>query len=670
MKDFEGRKRVVIEKVSPQVNGGKYPAKRTEGEPCTVSADVFSDGHETIQAKLLYRKLGRGRRKWEDLPMSPVGNDRYKATFIPMDIGSWEFTIEAWVDHFTSWQLGLKKKFEANQDVSVELQIGNQFMEEARERLTGAQAKLLQKKIVEYNEQQEQAAAVAFAFDEELKELMYASHYNNPDLKQYETALPLEVERKLARFSAWYEFFPRSTAEEPGQHGNFRSSMRILPRIAQMGFNIIYLPPIHPIGEVNRKGKNNATNAQPGDAGSPWAIGSKEGGHKSLHPELGSMEDFEAFVLEANRQGMEVAIDYALQCAPDHPYVKEHPQWFKWRPDGTVQYAENPPKKYQDVLPINFENDDWQNLWKELKSIFDFWIAKGVTVFRVDNPHTKPFVFWEWVIAEVRKKNPEIIFLAEAFTRPRVMERLGKIGFTQSYTYFTWRESQDELREYLEELTSAPVKDFFRPNFWPNTPDILPPHLTTGGEAAHLARMMLAATLSSNWGMYGPVYEFAMTQPMPTKEEYINNEKYEIKHWDWEAKTPVSESITQVNRIRRENEALQFTNNLYLTDTDNSNLMAYAKRSPDGSNIVLVVVSLDFNYKQSGWVKVPLYQLGLPTDISYQVHDLMSGHTYHWHNEWNYVELGPQSTMGHIFRLELPQQVKLQHPNLQSFITE
>ena len=653
MKNYEGRKRVVIEHISPQIDGGKYPAKRTVNEPCTVTADIFSDGHDLIRSKLLYRQ--QGKRKWQESLMEPLGNDVYAATFTPDAMGMWEFTIQGWVDHFESWKHGLKKKFEANQAVEVELQIGVQLMEEGISRLSGAQAKRLQKKLNEFSEIEAPAAGVTAAFDEELAELMYATHYNNPDVSEYQPYSLLDVERERARFSAWYEFFPRSTSREPGQHGNFQTSKEILPRIAEMGFDVVYLPPIHPIGEEHRKGRNNATIAQPGDVGSPWAIGSKEGGHKSIHSELGSMDDFKEFVQEANRQGLEVALDYALQCAPDHPYVKEHPQWFKWRPDGTVQYAENPPKKYQDVLPINFENDDWQNLWKELKSIIDFWIEKGVKIFRVDNPHTKPFHFWEWMIGEVRKKHPEIIFLAEAFTRPRIMERLAKVGFTQSYTYFTWRISQEELKEYMGELTTAPLKDFFRPNFWPNTPDILPPHLTRGGQPAHIVRMLLAATLSGNWGMYGPVYEFGMTQPMPAKEEYIDNEKYEVKHWDWEAQTPIRDAITRINHIRKENDALQYTNNIILTDTDNPNLFAFVKKSPHSENIVLIVVNLDFEWKQSGWIKVPLVQLGLNTEANYKVHDLFSGHSYHWQKEWNYVELNPQAVPAHVFRLEFEQ---------------
>lgn len=652
IQNYEGRKRVIIEKVTPQLECGAYPAKRTINEPITVEADVFTDGHDVIQAKVIYRQVGK--RQWQQVQMQPLLNDRWTATFIPHASGDWEYTIQGWVDHFVSWQQALKKKFEANQDVAVELQIGHQLMEEAHKRLLDKDAKKLTRYMQQYSALTEQAAAVTLALDPALTDLVHRSHEKNSDVKQYEKLLPLKVERERARFSAWYEFFPRSAAAEPGKHGTFKDCMRILPRIAEMGFDVIYFPPIHPIGEVNRKGKNNATKAQPGDVGSPWAIGSHLGGHKSIHPDLGTVEDFEALVKAAAEMGIEIALDYALQCAPDHPYVSQHPQWFKWRPDGTVQYAENPPKKYQDVLPFNFENDDWQNLWRELKSIFDYWISKGVKIFRVDNPHTKPLAFWEWVIREIQRKNPEVLFLAEAFTRPRVMERLAKTGFTQSYTYFTWRYSREDFAEYMHTLTQTEVREYFRPNFWPNTPDILPPHLTEGGEAAHIARMILAATLSSNWGMYGPVYEFGLNVPMPAKEEYIDNEKYEVRHWDWNRRTRISDTITRINQIRKENTALQYTHNIHISQADNPQLFAFAKKSPNGKNIVLVVVNLDFRWKQAGWVKVPLEDLGYPSTLNYKVHDLLSGHKYHWQNEWNYVELEPSSMPAHILQLELP----------------
>jgi starch synthase (maltosyl-transferring) len=652
IQNYEGRKRVVIENVIPQVECGAYPAKRTINEPCTVEADVFADGHDVVQARLAFRQAGK--KQWQYKPMQFLINDRWSATFTPTTEGDWEYTIQGWVDHFLSWQHGLKKKFEDNQDVSVELQIGRQLMEEGASRLTGKEAKRLTKLMNQFSDTAEQATAVALAQDRELTELMYSTHDKNQDVKQYEKILGLKVERERARFSSWYEFFPRSAAAEPGRHGTFRDCIRLLPRISEMGFDVIYFPPIHAIGEKNRKGKNNATNASEGDVGSPWAIGSRLGGHKSIQQDLGSFEDFEALVNEAKNYGIEIALDYALQCAPDHPYVQEHPQWFKWRPDGTVQYAENPPKKYQDVLPFNFENDDWQNMWKELKDIIDFWVARGVKIFRVDNPHTKPFAFWEWMIAAVQKKNPEVLFLAEAFTKPRVMERLGKVGFTQSYTYFTWRETREELEEYMNDLTKTEVREYFRPNFWPNTPDILPPHLTHGDEAAHISRMILAATLSSNWGMYGPVYEFGINKPMPAKEEYVDNEKYQLHHWDWNRRTRISETIARINLIRKENEALQYTNNIVVSQADNAHLFTFAKKSPVGNNIVIVVVNLDFRWKQAGWIKVPLAELGLPNHLNYRVHDLLSGHTYHWQNEWNYVELEPSTMPAHILQLEAP----------------
>lgn len=645
---FEGKKRVVIEEIQPQISCGRYPAKTTVNEPLPVSATIFTDSHDKIQAKLQYRP--QGRKRWEDAALKPVINDRWEGSFTATDSGMYEFRILAWVDHFGSWQAGFKKKFEDNQDISVEKQIGLNLLEEGLGKLPAPQAKKMQRYLNNLHNAQSPAQFTAIMEEKELDELMFSTHQKNPDVTESEP-YRVVVERERARFSAWYEFFPRSTAQDEGRHGTFQDCIQLLPRISRMGFDVLYLPPIHPIGREFRKGKNNSLTAGPEDVGSPWAIGAAEGGHKAIHPELGSLEDFRDLVQEANKQGIEIALDYALQCAPDHPYVKEHPQWFKWRPDGTVQYAENPPKKYQDVLPINFETDDWENLWQELKSIVDYWIEQGVTIFRVDNPHTKSFLFWEWLIGEIHKDRPDIIFLAEAFTRPRVMERLGKLGFTQSYTYFTWRVSQYELTKYMKELTSPPLRYFFRPNFWPNTPDILPPHLTHGGEAAHIVRMVMAATLSSNWGVYGPVYEFGFTEPMPNKEEYVDNEKYELKHWDWNKSTKIGELMTRVNQARKENAALQYTNNLVFSETDNEQLFAYAKVDPKEENYIFVVVNLDFHHKHNGWVKVPLYNLGLPLDLKYEVHDLLTGYSYQWQNEWNYVELAPQNQPAHIFRL-------------------
>jgi starch synthase (maltosyl-transferring) len=471
-------------------------------------------------------------------------------------------------------------------------------------------------------------------------------------LTVYPGVFSFEVELKRASFSTWYELFPRSAAEEPGKHGTFKDVKRLLPRVAEMGFDTLYFPPIHPIGELKRKGKNNSLTATETDPGSPWAIGNRLGGHKSIHPQLGTLRDFQDLVKEARRLGIEIAMDIAYQCAPDHPYVKEHPQWFKWRPDGTVQYAENPPKKYEDILPFNFETEDWQNLWQELRSVIDFWIDKGVTVFRIDNPHTKSFAFWEWMIGEVRSNHPEVIFLAEAFTRPRIMERLAKAGFNQSYTYFTWRNTAKEIEEYMTELTKTDMRYFFRPNFWPNTPDILPPEITYGGEVAHIRRLILAATLSSNYG----VYEFGFTQPMPGKEEYVDNEKYEIRHWEWKAYTRIKELITRVNRIRKENPALQDTYNIEFARCTNDQIVCYVKTDKRTGNQLIIAVNMDSWNTQSGHVTLPIEKAGLPQG-EYMVRDLLSGDKYRWQGAINFVQLNPYEMPAHILRVETPQSV-------------
>ncbi|MBF8962836.1 alpha-1,4-glucan--maltose-1-phosphate maltosyltransferase [Pontibacter sp. FD36] len=649
MEALEGTKRVVIENVKPQVNCGQYPIKRTVGEEVEVTADVFGDGHDEVKAVLLYRHSKK--KKWNEVPMTFLGNDRWQVTFTPDSMGTFEYTLQGWVDHFYTWQKGLKKKFEANQDITVELQIGAQLLEESAATAKPGQQKRLRKWAEHLNKPGSIADAVALATGEDVSDLMHAC-CDRQNVTTYHKILTVEVERQKALFSAWYEFFPRSAAQEAGRHGTFQDCERLLPRIAEMGFDTIYLPPIHPIGYAFRKGKNNSVTSEPGEPGSPWAIGAETGGHKSILPELGSLDEFRSFVQAAREHGIEVALDFAIQCSPDHPYVKEHPQWFKWRPDGTVQYAENPPKKYQDVLPVNFETEDWQNLWRELKSIVTHWIEQGVYVFRVDNPHTKPFGFWEWLIREVRQQYPQVIFLAEAFTRPRVMERLGKIGFTQSYTYFTWRNTAAEIKEYMRELTQTEMRDFYRPNFWPNTPDILPHELQSGGEPAHITRVVLAATLSSNYGMYGPVYEFGINTPVQGKEEYWDSEKYEVMHWDWGRLTKIREVITKINKIRQVNPALQTTWNIAFGDTDNPQLLCYVKWDSSYRNKMLMVVNLDPHHTQAGWVQVPLHVLKMDSNQQYMVHDLMTEHKYTWNSEWNYVELRPHEMPVHVFRIE------------------
>lgn len=652
--NIEGHRRVSIDNVKPVIDCGKYPIKRTVNEHIEIIADIFTDGHDKVDAVVLYREKVKGKireKKWNEKRLEFLINDRWRGSFELPQTGFYEYTIEAWVDHFATWQYGLKKKYDARQPIKTELLIGAQMMEEAIARATAPQKKKLQTWIEELRRDENDKVSVELAVSDEVTELMYQNR-DRTKAHRYDKILTVLVERERALFSSWYEFFPRSTSPEEGTHGNFATSEKILPEIARMGFDVIYLPPIHPIGRSHRKGINNATEAQPEDPGSPWAIGAKEGGHKAIHPELGTMDDFTNFVSKANELGMEIALDFAIQCSPDHPYVKDHPQWFKWRPDGTVQYAENPPKKYQDVLPVNFETADWENLWQELKSIVEFWIDKGVKIFRVDNPHTKSFIFWEWLIREINLKYDGILFLAEAFTRPRIMEKLGKIGFTQSYTYFTWRNTKEEFVEYLNELTRTEMRDYFRPNFWPNTPDILPISLENKGEPSFLIRLLLAGTLSSNYGMYGPLFEFGLNEAYPGKEEYTRSEKYEVKHWDWNRQTKIKEVITKLNKVRKENKALQSTWNVEFCATDNDQLLCYSKISQDKENKLLVVVSFDPQYSQSGWVQVPLEKFGLKENEPYSVTDLLAGTKYFWENEWNYVALHPQAIPAHIFKIE------------------
>jgi starch synthase (maltosyl-transferring) len=643
-----GKQRVIITNVFPQVEGGTYPAKGVIGELVDITADIFSDGHDEIAASVFIR-FGQSA-PWQELPMKFVINDHWRSSFLPPEPGFYQYRVEAWIDHFTTWSKGLQKKTAAGQDITVELQIGAQLLELAAQSATADKENLL-KWASQFNDATKTADSLLLAGSADLTAVMYK--YHRPELVTvYPQEFRIEIERKKAAYSTWYELFPRSASATPGKHGTFKDVVRLLPRVARMGFDVLYFPPVHPIGEKNRKGKNNSLTPETGDPGSPWAIGNRKGGHKAIHPQLGTMADFKKLVSQARNYNIEVAMDIAYQCAPDHPYVKEHPEWFTWRPDGTVQYAENPPKKYEDILPFNFETDDWQNLWEELKSVIDYWIAAGITIFRIDNPHTKSFRFWEWLIAEVRKVHPEVLFLAEAFTRPRVMERLAKAGFNQSYTYFTWRNHKRELEEYMTTLTKTEMRYYFRPNFWPNTPDILPPALISGGENAHIMRLILAATLSSNYGLYGPVYEFGINKPHGGKEEYIDNEKYEIKFWNWETYTRIGEIITRVNRIRRQNPALQSTWNIEFAETSNEQLICYAKHDPVSGNLVIVAVNLDVHNSQGAHIKIPFMRMGMEVPRQYTVHDLLSGEKYSWQGEWNYVQLNPYLMPAHIFSVE------------------
>jgi len=646
-----GRCRAVIDKVLPAVDCGAFAVRRVIGDSIVVTAHVIADGHDHLAVFLRHRKCGA--RDWVTTRMRELGNDEFNATLKPEHIGLYEYDVVALVDAFASWRAGFARKADDGQDLSVELVIGAQLVAAAAARAQGEDAAKLQAwSGFLADAARDFSQRVQLARGHELAAVMSAW----PDWS-LATEMPqpflLSLERRVAAFGAWYEFFPRSCANDGVRHGTFRDAMQRLPEIARMGFDIIYLPPIHPIGRVFRKGRNNALVAGEHDVGSPWAIGSEEGGHKAIHPQLGTMDDFKAFIEEAARHGLEVALDIAFQCAPDHPYVKEHPQWFKWRPDGTVQYAENPPKKYQDILPFDFECEDWKALWTELKSVFEFWIAAGVKIFRVDNPHTKPMEFWRWCFRDIKERHPEVITLSEAFTRPKRRYRLAKANFTQGYTYFTWRNSPAALREYLTELTQSEVRDYFWPNFWPNTPDILHADLQDGNRATFIGRYVLAATLSSNVGIYGPAYETLDREPYPGKEEYNNNEKYQLKAWHWDCPGNIKDEIARVNRIRRENAALQSTWNLRFLETENPYVLAYLKQSADGSNRILVIVNMDWHWTQSGFVHLPTATIGLGPDSEYAVEDLFdpARPIYRWRGARNFFKLDPLKSPAHILRV-------------------
>ncbi|MFP4081848.1 MAG: alpha-1,4-glucan--maltose-1-phosphate maltosyltransferase [Candidatus Aminicenantes bacterium] len=643
----EKRRRVVIEKVSPEIDGGLYPVKRVEGEKVVVRADVFAGGHDQVAAALCYRK--HDEKRWSQVPMRFLVNDRWEGEFKVQEVGSYYYTVKGWIDRFRTWQKDVSKKIRAQEDVSVDVLVGAEYLEKASKKASGKDKERLRSWASALRKEKDAQEALNLAMSGEVNRLM-EKHWDEI-ITTYHKELPVVVERKKALFSTWYELFPRSCSPDPGRPGTFQDCEKFLPEIARMGFDVLYLPPIHPIGQTQKKGRNNSPAASPEDPGSPWAIGSKEGGHKSIHPQLGTMEDFKHLVRAAQKLGLEVALDLAFQCSRDHPYLKEHPEWFFWRPDGSIQFAENPPKKYEDIIPLNFETEHQQELWNELKSIVLFWAEKGIRIFRVDNPHTKPFAFWEWLIPEVKRDYPDVIFLSEAFTRPKVMYRLAKIGFSQSYTYFTWRNTKKEIMDYLEELTRTEVREYFRPNFWPNTPDILPEFLQYDGRPAFIIRLALAATLSSNYGIYGPAFELCLNQTLPGKEEYLDSEKYEIKKWERNKPGHLRNLITRINRVRKENEALHSTWNLKFYEIDNEYLLAYGKRTEDLSNILLIVVNMDPFHTQSGWVRVPLQELGIGADQPYLVYDLLSEDKFFWQGERNYVELDPDILPVHIFRV-------------------
>jgi starch synthase (maltosyl-transferring) len=642
--------RVVIENITPRVDCGRFPIKRTTGEKVVVEADVFTDGHDSVTAMMMYRH--DSSTEWHNVPMKPLGNDRFRAEFAVQQLGKYLYTVSGWVDHLESWRRGLVKKHEAGQDITLELRTGALLAEQMAARAHNPDAQRLREWAAALiDSRRALEARVALAQSQSIHDL--EQRYPDPDLvSSWEVPFPVSVDRERARYSTWYEMFPRSTASKPGKHGTFADVEKLLPYVASMGFDVLYLPPIHPIGVTERKGRNNNPQAAENDPGSPWAIGAAAGGHKAIHSELGTLTDFKHLIAQAGEHGIEIALDMAFQTTPDHPYVGEHPEWFLKRPDGSIQYAENPPKKYQDIYPFYFESSAGEALAKELLEVIEYWIAQGIRIFRVDNPHTKPFPFWETLLGDIRRSRPDVIFLAEAFTRPKVMYRLAKLGFTQSYNYFPWRNSKRELIEYFTELSQAPVSDFFRANLWPNTPDILPEYLQFGGRGAFMVRLVLAATLGASYGIYGPAFELMEAQPRePGSEEYLDSEKYEIRYWNREDPTSLRELIARVNRIRRENAPLQSDRGLKFHAVDNDSLIAYSKTREADTDSVLVVANVDPHHTQSGWLTLDLQTLDLPTDRPFQVHDLLSGARFLWQGPRNYISLDPGHSPAHIFRI-------------------
>jgi starch synthase (maltosyl-transferring) len=673
--DDMSKVRVVIENITPQVDCGRFPIKRTVGETVLVEADVFTDGHDAVTAMLLYQH--ENSQDWHSVPMRAIGNDRWQARFTVQLLGTYRYTISAWVDYHETWRHGLQKKYEAGQDIELELRRGAALAFDIASRATSLDAQRLHEWADEIvkgetttaatnstHEREghapsragdpsthERDARVAVAQSEAIREL--AQRYPDPaTVLRWDSPLPVEVDRERARFSTWYEMFPRSASAEPGKHGTFADVEKLLPYVASMGFDVLYLPPIHPIGTTERKGPNNNPSARPGDPGSPWAIGASAGGHKAIHPELGTLDELKRLIAKAAEHDIEIALDIAFQTTPDHPYVREHPEWFLKRPDGTIQYAENPPKKYQDIYPFYFESDAGRELAVELRSVVEYWIAQGVSIFRVDNPHTKPFPFWEELIRQIRRQRPDVIFLAEAFTRPKMLYRLAKLGFTQSYNYFPWRNTKRELMEYFTELGTPPVSEFFRANLWPNTPDILPEYLQFAGRGGFMVRLVLAATLGASYGIYGPAFELMQDRPRePGSEEYLDSEKYEIRHRDFSAPGNIVAEISALNRLRKSQPALQSHLGLTFYNAFNDQVMVYGKMTAAREDMVLVAVSLDPHAVQEAAFEVPLWEWKLPDDGAVEVEDLMRGHRFVWQGKMQRLRLDPADLPFAIWRI-------------------
>ncbi len=640
----EGRRRTTIEGITPLVDLGRYPVKRSVGDVVVVEADAFADGHDAIRVRVRHRPPGA--TAWSEVEMEALGNDRWRASFRADHIGSHAFGIVAWTDRCATWRRDLQKRLEAGTATDVDLRIGAELVagaaEIARDAGAAEDARALGALARRLGADGTVAARAALALDADAGELV--ARY--PDRRFATEAGPfsITVDPVLARFGAWYELFPRSTSPDPDRHGTFGDVIARLPYVAGMGFDVLYLPPIHPIGRTFRKGPNNVTEAAPDDPGVPWAIGAAEGGHTAVHPDLGTLDDFAALVTAAREAGLEIALDIAFQASPDHPFVLEHPTWFRQRPDGTVQYAENPPKQYQDIYPFDFESEDWRGLWSALLDVIRFWMARGVRIFRVDNPHTKALPFWEWCIAEVKRTDPDVLFLAEAFTRPKVMYGLAKLGFSQSYTYFTWRTGKQELMDYFRELSTPPVSEFFRPNVWPNTPDILHETLQHGGRPMFESRLVLAATLAATYGIYGPAYELQEHVALrPGSEEYLDSEKYQQRTWDLEDPRSLAPLITRINGIRRAHPALQANDGLRFHAVDDELAIAYTKMNADRSDVVLTVVNLDPGTARTVSVDLELWVIGLDHDAPYEAEDLLGGGTALWHGGRAEVRLDPSA---------------------------
>ena len=636
--------RILFEDVWPEVECGRWPAKREAGERFDVWIDIVADGHEQLRARLLWRA---DTGESGSVEMQPIGNDRWQGHFTPTRNTRYRYSVQAWIDAYGSWAHDTEAKHRAQQPIALELAEGEGLIAQAIGRADAATAKRL-RAIHTGLKDAEPTTRLALMLDHATVALV--GSWPDPSWIATSRELVLTVDREAARFAAWYEMVPRSQGRIPGRSASFDDCIARLPDIKAMGFDTIYLPPIHPIGEANRKGRNNAVRAEPGDPGSFYAIGSRHGGHSAIEPGLGTLEDFRRFVSASEALGMEIALDFAVQAAPDHPWIAAHPDWFRYRPDGSIRHAENPPKRYEDIVNVDFFVGDAEGLWRELRDVVLFWIAQGVKVFRVDNPHTKPVVFWEWLIASVQRRHPEVIFLSEAFTRPKMMRLLAKAGFSQSYTYFTWRNSKAELTDYLTELSQSPSKEYLRPNFFTNTPDILPPYLQTGGRPAFMARLALAATLSPAYGIYNG-FELTEAAALPGREEYANSEKYEFKVWDWDRPGNIKPFIAKVNAIRRANKALHHLRNLRFHPADNDQILFYSKVSEDRANAVFVVVNLDPHHVQDGVIEMPLALLGIAPDQPYLLDDLLQGHSWTWTGARQHQQLVPERNPVAIFRL-------------------